>query len=94
MNHTVNSPKGAENYYEHEDARILWTLAERFIRLDTACRIDSAWSQRPSRVCWAILPDDPPRPQHLPLLLTTARCTQSSQGGLKIILAIVEFCDL
>ena len=40
------SPKGADNYHEHVDARILWTLDERFIRLDTACRIDSTWSRK------------------------------------------------
>ena len=35
-------------------------LDDRFIRRYTVFQVDSAWSQRPSRACWAILPDDPP----------------------------------
>ena len=33
----------------------------QFLRLIyTVFQVDSAWSQRPSQACWAILPDDPP----------------------------------
>ena len=35
-------------------------LDDRLIRLYTVFQVDSAWSQRPSQACWAILPDDPP----------------------------------
>ena len=35
-------------------------LDGRFIRLYTVFQVDSAWSQRPSQACWAVLPDDPP----------------------------------